>query len=477
MNVADSDDYEFIEVEPTQNIDRYLDDLLRLNRAIFVAKERGYLAAEAIANEKIAEFYIKYGKSKLAGAYFQTARELHLQVGDSLSAENLQQAYSQYFDLPESNGGQPRENNFFTDDFVATIGYEFRNPLNGILGMSETLLEEVFGPMNERQLNAVSTIDRSGWYLLGLINNMVDLSKIQVGKLELEISTVAVAELCNSSIAFVKHHAIQKQVKLDLLVPDESVIIAADFQRMRQITIDLLDRAIDSTPAGGKVELIATKLDNGIQLSILDTSKDLSQAKIPTANAERRIGFGLMLVQPIVDLHGGSLDYRSEIGRGSRVDIFLPETRSNISIDRDYPATVEYLTTSTESIARDLTEPPLILIAEDNELNINTIASYLTAKGYRPIIAQDGRAAIDLAQANHPDLILMDIQMPGMDGLEAITLMRQDARLADTPIIAITALAMDGDRERTIAAGANDYMTKPVRLKELNLKIQELLNR
>ena len=118
---------------------------------------------------------------------------------------------------------------------------------------------------------------------------------------------------------------------------------------------------------------------------------------------------------------------------------------------------------------------PLILIVEDNPLNVNTIESYLTAKGYRSIVANDGQAAIELTQKHHPNLILMDIQMPGMDGLEAIVKIRQNTQLVAIPIIALTALAMDGDREKCLRAGANDYLTKPVKLKQLHTTIQQFL--
>jgi CheY-like chemotaxis protein len=124
----------------------------------------------------------------------------------------------------------------------------------------------------------------------------------------------------------------------------------------------------------------------------------------------------------------------------------------------------------------EISKPPLILIVEDNELNINTLASYLAAKKYRPIVAQDGAAAIEVAQNYHPDLVLMDIQMPGMDGLEEIARIREHAELSGTPIIALTVLALEGDREKCLAAGANEYLTKPVKLRQLNETIQQFLD-
>jgi CheY-like chemotaxis protein len=118
---------------------------------------------------------------------------------------------------------------------------------------------------------------------------------------------------------------------------------------------------------------------------------------------------------------------------------------------------------------------PLILLAEDNEANIATFSSYLEAKGYRILLATDGQQAIDFAKAEQPDLILMDIQMPVIDGLEAIKQIRLDPNLVNIPIIALTALAMEGDRDRCLAAGANDYLSKPIKLKQLNLLIQQVL--
>jgi CheY-like chemotaxis protein len=351
--------------------------------------------------------------------------------------------------------------------------------------MSEILLEEVFGSMNEKQLNAVTTIDRSGWYLLALINNMVDLSKIQVGKLELEIANVSVAELCSSSTTFVKHCAIQKQIQLDVDIPEHAGYIAVDLQRMHQVLINLLNQAIDSTPVGGRVKLIVTRgLDSdgvdataAIQFAVIDTSKEISpstnqkttQSFLPINS--RRIGLGLMLVKPIVELHGGTINFQSTIGRGSRVNVSFPD-RCLIS---DSISSAKDFTSRSGTIAKEIPTQPLILIVEDNELNINTISSYLTAKGYRPIVATDGQSAIDMTQLHYPELILMDIQMPGMDGIEAITRIRQNQSIAEIPIIALTALAMDSDREKCLAAGANEYITKPVKLKQLNTIIQQFL--
>jgi CheY-like chemotaxis protein len=199
-------------------------------------------------------------------------------------------------------------------------------------------------------------------------------------------------------------------------------------------------------------------------------------------NDSHHVGLGLMLVNPIVELHGGTLTSRSIIAQGNYIEVSLPHTCLVVEPSwhagehpNDPLQMIDYLGTASGTIVEEIPEPPLILIVEDNELNINTISSYLTVKGYRPIVAQDGASAIQLTQQHQPDLILMDIQMSGIDGLEAISQIRQNPQIANIPIVALTALVMEGDRDRCLDAGANDYLTKPVKLKQLNQTIQQWL--
>jgi signal transduction histidine kinase/ActR/RegA family two-component response regulator len=500
------DEYDLVEAAPAKTLALYVEQIDKLDRSMLAARANKSLEAEAIATEQMAQIYLECSKEKVAAVYLQDAYDLYARAGATTKIDYLEYSYPHLLNTLRSPQ-QVTPTNYFTDEFIATLSHEFRNPLNGILGMSEALLEEVFGTMNERQLNAVTTIDRSGGYLLALIENMVDLSQLQAGKLELEISYVSVAELCNFSANFVKHHAIQKQIQLDTEIPPDAGYIPIDLRRMRQVLIDLLDRAIDATPVGGKVRLVVTMptavmadAPSVMQFSVIDTSKEISPARndrfaqfSATMTDDRRIGFGLMLAHPIVELHGGSIDFQNAIGngngttkgRGSCVNVFLPslcsdsdaptldDTFDRLRHPNGYP---EDIATCSETIVQDLPDLPLILIVEDNELNINTISSYLTAKGYRPIVAGDGESAIELTQKFRPDLILMDIQMPGMDGFEAISCIRQQPELAKIPIIALTALAMEGDREKCLAVGANEYLTKPVKLKQLNTTIQQFLN-
>ncbi len=483
MNCEDGDD--LVKAERAKALELYAAQIDKLDRAIVAAQATRSLVAEATANEAAAQFYLEWGKEKIAAVYLRDAYDLYTSSGATTKIASLDRRYPQLLQHRPQTGWDK----YFTDEFIATLSHEFRNPLNGILGMSEALLEEVFGVMNERQLNAITTIDRSGGYLLALINNMTDLSKIQVGKLELEITNVSVLELCQYSSTFVKHHAIGKQIQLDLDVSAHAGQILVDLHRMRQVLINLLNHAIDSTPVGGRVKLVATReaqtsadATASLQFSIIDTSKQTSttqddnfcQSIFPTDN--HRVGLGLMLVNPIVELHGGVLSCQTIIGQGSYTQVSLPQTCLVPADAIDGSGCSDYLASISATMIEEVLTPPLILIVEDNELNINTLSSYLTVKGYRPIVAGDGQSAIELTQKHHPDLILMDIQMPGMDGLEAISRIRQDPQLAEIPIIVLTALAMEGDRDKCLSAGANDYLTKPVKLKQLNQTIQQWLN-
>jgi signal transduction histidine kinase/CheY-like chemotaxis protein len=382
------------------------------------------------------------------------------------------------------------------DEFLANMSHELRTPLNAILGMSEGFQEKVFGDINERQIKAIKTIERSGEHLLSLINDILDVSKIEAGKLELNYEEVEIASLCKSSMVFITQQALKKHIQLKTILQPNLKKIVVDERRILQSLVNLLSNAVKFTPEHGQITLeVYLETPHSLCFDVTDTgigisAKDLDKLFHPFVQIDSSLsrkydgtGLGLTLVREITELHGGSVSVNSEINQGSRFSIHLPYVNET-ETDLEFPLT-DNLSHSLSSTGNDDLKnssdanpksPPIILIAEDNEANMATFTSYLASHDYKIVIARNGKEAIAIVKEQPVDLILMDVQMPEMDGLEAIKQIRNVLKMEDIPIIALTALAMKGDRENCLAAGANEYLSKPVKLKNLVLTIQKLVS-
>lgn len=394
------------------------------------------------------------------------------------------------------------------DEFLANMSHELRTPLNAILGMSEILQEEVFGQLNDQQHKAVGTIGCSGKHLLDLINDILDLAKIEAGKLELCLASYSVQALCQASLSMVKQMAYQKRIQLNAAIAPGLDDIEMDDRRMRQVLINLLSNAIKFTPEGGAVRLEvwsqsevslseADRLPQPIppsahlmHFSVVDTGigiapDDIHKLFQSFVQIDSRLnrqytgtGLGLALVKCIMRLHGGWVQVESQLGQGSRFTAILPyqpqaklakyPTNQSLTELQQLPPQANLWSANQSS-----TRPPLVLLAEDSQANIDTYSNYLKHYGYQLVVATNGAEAVSLAARHQPDIILMDIQMPVMDGLEAARQIRAIPELKDTPIIALTALAMPGDREKCMEAGMYEYLTKPVRLRHLVNRIAQ----
>jgi two-component system CheB/CheR fusion protein len=382
---------------------------------------------------------------------------------------------------------QAQAANQVKSEFLATMSHELRTPLNAILGTTDTLQEGILGPISNRQARALTTIEQSSTHLLNLINDILDISKVEAGQLEPDWGMVSVADLCQHSLDLIAQQAQKKQITLQAdYQPTDLPDLWGDARRLRQILVNLLDNAVKFTPAGGQVTLATRVADDQIHVSITDTGigiaaehtaalfQPFTQVESTLSRQYEGTGLGLALVKQLTELHGGQVSYTSTVGQGSCFTVVLP-LRPPLGTLWPSPAP-----------QADLPEPPvaavddcsdLILLAEDNETNIETSLNYLEAKGYRIIVARNGLEAVAMARTAKPALILMDVQMPELNGLDAIQHIRQDPDPAvnNVPIIALTAMAMVGDRERCLQAGADEYMSKPVSFKILTAKMQELL--
>ena len=419
---------------------------------------------------------------------------LFMQLQQELSERQMAQAQ-----LSERNGELAVSNaellraTRLKDQFLANMSHELRTPLNVILGMSEGLQDSVFGQVTDRQATAIGSVQSSATHLLELINDILDLSKSDAGRLDLSCAPTSVTALCQSSLAFIRQQASEKHIELFEKVQEQLPDLLIDERRMRQVLINLLNNAVKFTYPGGDVRLEVFILQaaespskqDTLRFSVVDTGIGISpedQAQIfrPFVQIDSALnreylgtGLGLVLAKRIVELHGGTVSMSSALGQGSSFHVDLPlqalATSFRMTTPGSPPATAD-------AIHHPSRPAPLLLLAEDNEANIATVSGYLKAKGYRLIIARDGHQAVEMAQTDGLGLILMDVQMPVMDGLEAMRCIRSKPGSAHMPIIALTALAMDYDHDRCMAAGADRYVSKPVTLRQLVVVIEELLS-
>jgi PAS domain S-box-containing protein len=370
------------------------------------------------------------------------------------------------------------------DEFLANMSHELRTPLNAVLGQTEVMSEGVFGPITPEQRASLRTIEESGQHLLSLINDVLDISKSTVGHLELEFTTVSVDQVCQESLRLVREQARRKGIPVSYEAGGSGRSVWADHRRLRQVLINLLTNAQKFTPEGGRIGLaVAARPGGEVALTVWDTGPGIAkedqqrifepfiQLDVGLSRRHEGTGLGLALVRRLVDLHQGRLELESEVGRGSRFTVVLPPEKPRAAVPQDVPApTPQPPVPPAAPIRTECT----VLLADDNEANTRLLEDYLQAHGFRVRIARDGEEALRMCREIKPAVVLMDIQMPRLNGLDAIRQLRAEAATAHLPVVALTALAMSGDRERCLEAGASDYLSKPVRMNEVLKVVRQL---
>jgi PAS domain S-box-containing protein len=380
------------------------------------------------------------------------------------------------------------------DEFLASMSHELRTPLTGILGLSEAMQMVTYGELNDKQRQALKNIEVSGRHLLALINDILDLSKIEAGRFDLQIETCSLSDICQSSLQLTRGMANQKHQNVSLSMEPASIVLKADARRLKQMIVNLLGNAIKFTPQGGSlgIEVRGNAQKQELGISIWDEGigiqpEDLQRLFQPFVQLDSSLsrqyagtGLGLSLVQRLAGLHNGRIDVESNFGRGSRFTIVLPWSPNPASPERKKSGGLVWPVSRADAT---LCEPQLarqtVLMADDNETVLELVSDFLAAQDYEVVGARSGLEFLERLEQVEADIILMDIQLPGLDGIEVIRRIRShpNARTSGLPVIAVTALAMAGDRERCLAAGANAYMSKPVQLRELLEMIQKLCPR
>ena len=373
------------------------------------------------------------------------------------------------------------------DEFLANMSHELRTPLNAVIGLSDSLVEQTAGSLNEKQEKYVVTIRESGQHLLELINDILDLAKIEAGQLTLNQDTIDVATLCQASLRMVRQLALKKNQEVSIELDTDLETIRADERRLKQMIVNLLGNAVKFTPEKGRLglQVRGDRENNLVRFTVWDTGIGIEENDLPRlfkpfvqldSNLARKssgTGLGLALVAKMASMHGGSVGVESQPGVGSRFTVTLPWITYQAGEAYESQTTAKFQITKPLATNKNYT----ILLVDDTEEVVLLLRDYLEYAGFKVVTARHGLDGIAQAEALNPSLILMDIQMPVMDGLEAARRIRAVEALQRTPIIALTALAMKGDREHCLAAGMNDYISKPVNLRALIPMIQNQLSR
>jgi PAS domain S-box-containing protein len=375
------------------------------------------------------------------------------------------------------------------NEFMATMSHELRTPLTAVLGQAELLSAGIYGSLNEDQTIAIQSIDQSGQHLLALINDILDYTRIEAGHLKLELQDVAVTDLCIASLHMLKQAIHAKQIALTITIDSNVTIIQADVRRLKQILVNLLANAVKFTPREGKIglevagdvahkQVVFTIWDTGIGIAaddLLRLFQPFTQVDSSLSRQYEGTGLGLALVQRLTEAHGGSVSVTSTVGQGSRFSATLPWQPRLHEVSKLTPSLPPSRAVPDRSERSGVL--PLILLVEDNESTILLLQRALPSYGYQVHVAHDGTEALGLVRETRPALILMDIQLPGISGIEVIQQIRDNPQMRQLPMIALTALVMPGDRERCLDAGADDYLPKPVSIHILLERIAAQLAR
>lgn len=366
-------------------------------------------------------------------------------------------------------------------DFLSSMSHELRTPLNAILGFAQ-LLEAGSPPPSASQLIRLQQIIKAGWYLLELINEILDLALIESGKLSLSRESLSLMEVMRECQAMVEPQARKRGIRIRFFPFDNTWVAFADRTRVKQVLINLLSNAIKYNCEHGTVEVRCT-VDNAkfIRISIKDSGAGLPTEKLAQlfqpfnrlgqeSGAEEGTGIGLVVTKQLIELMGGSIGVKSTVGEGSEFWIELIR-----DIKPQLAAASEIL---VEIAPLNPQNGPLrtLLYVEDNPANLLLVEQIIADHPQvRMLSARDGASGITLAHAQQPNVILMDINLPGINGMEAMKLLAEDPATRHIPILALSANAMPRDIQKGLEAGFFRYLTKPIKIHEFMNALDDAL--
>jgi signal transduction histidine kinase/DNA-binding response OmpR family regulator len=357
--------------------------------------------------------------------------------------------------------------------FLAAMSHELRTPLGAVIGFGELLEDEVAGELNERQARYVENIVSSGRHLLELINDVLDLSKVEAGRMELERERIDVQPVLASSLHIVESIARRKNVRVELDIVGPLPEVLVDEGRLKQILYNLLSNAVKFTEEGGRVVLGADVegspsetlrirvQDTGIGIAPEDQERifgEFEQVDSSLARTEQGTGLGLTLVRRLTALHGGDVQVESIPGEGSTFTVRLPLAETQARTE-ETPSQRQLEPSRLPGAPRPLATAPRVLIVEDDPWARDLLTEYLHEAGYRTLWAASGEEALELARTQRPEAITMDVLLPGRDGWEILGELKSDQNTRGIPVFLVTVV---DDQARGLQLGAMACFQKPV---------------
>jgi PAS domain S-box-containing protein len=362
--------------------------------------------------------------------------------------------------------------NLAKSDFLSSMSHELRSPLNAILGFAQ-LINSESPPPTPSQTASIDQILHAGWYLLELINEILDLAQIESGKLALSLEPTSLAEVIFECQAMIEPQGQKRDIRMTFPRFDIPYFVDADRTRLKQVLINLLSNAIKYNQANGTVVVdCATSTPERVRVSVRDGGAGLPPDMLMQlfqpfnrlgreTSAEEGTGIGLVMSKRLVELMGGAIGAESTVGLGSVFWFELNSAAPQLEIDLAKPAAIAQAQVQQGARLRTL------LYVEDNPANLKLVEQLIARRAdMRLLSARDGNLGIQLARINQPEVILMDINLPGISGIEALKILREDPATAHIPVIALSANAMPRDIEKGLQAGFFRYLTKPIKINE-----------
>jgi signal transduction histidine kinase/CheY-like chemotaxis protein len=359
-------------------------------------------------------------------------------------------------------------------EFLANMSHELRTPLNAIIGFSEVLLDKMFGDLNGKQAEYLDDILSSGRYLLSLINDILDLSKVEAGMLDLELGTFDFRQLLEGSLVMVKERALAHGMTLSLEIADNVDTLTGDERKVKQILFNLLSNAVKFTPDGGKMGITASMADTVLQVAVWDTGigiaaddqqrifGEFQQVGQGLAGKTEGTGLGLTLAKKFVELHGGTLWVESTPGHGSTFTFTLPALSAEGQAT--LPAVQEDAARAQGQAFEPASAGPLVLVVEDDSKGADLLRIYLSEAGYSVEVARDGAEGLEKIRRLAPAAVVLDILLPKLDGWAFLTQVKADPVTREVPVIIVSIIDQKG---KGFALGAADYLIKPVQKDDL----------